>query len=465
MARINRTAALALTSALGLVTLAGCSAQGAPRADVSASKAQTALQKGDSDQAVASAEAAVLAEPRNAAYRAVLGAAYLDAGRFASAATSFDDAMKLGDTSARTALGYALASIGKGDNARAIAVLDDWRDDIPAADLGLALALAGEADRGVHVLGTALRGGESTPKLRQNLAYAYALQGNWRAARVMAAEDVSPTELDARISKWAHMAKPEDYQQRVAGLLDVPVRADAGQPVQLALGNNPSAEQLAAEAAAMDPSVRVAAAAPAAGELPPVEGFVASRQAPRELPPLDAVPVGARPVEPAPQVAVAAPAVRAPESFEDAFKAPAPTGATVAQVAANAVKFVSDPVVQSAPARRGAAQPTNRVAARPVSADGSHLIQLGSFRSESGARRAWGVYAKRHPELSDYQMVITQAKVRGKTYFRVSAGGFQVASANSMCGKVKARGQGCIAWADGRPLPGAVDRSYRLARR
>lgn len=459
MARFNRSTALALTTALSMVTLAGCSAQGAPRADLSVSKAQTALQRGDTDKAVANAEAAVLAEPRNAAYRAVLGAAYLEAGRFDSAATSFDDAMKLGDTSGRTALGYALAAIGKGDNAGAVAVLDDWRDDIPAADLGLALALAGQPDRGVQVLGNALRSGQISPKLRQNLAYAYALQGNWRAARLMASEDVAPDQLDARISEWAQMAKPEDYQRRVAGLLNVPVRADSGQPAQLALNINPGAEQYAVEAATRATSVA------ANGELPPVEGFIARAPTPRELPPIDSVPVGVQSADVAPQVAVAAPAVRAPESFEDAFDAPAPTGATVAQVAANAIKFVSSPVVQSAPVRQGAAPADSGVSERVAKVDGSHLVQLGSFRSEAGARRAWGVYTQRFPELSDYQMVITEAKVRGKTYFRVSAGGFQVASANSLCGKVKARGQGCIAWADGRPLPGAVNRDYRLARR
>jgi len=455
MARYNRFAALALTTALGMVSLAGCTAQGAPRADVSANKAQTALQRGDTDTAIANAEAAVLAEPRNVSYRTVLGAAYLDAGRFNSAATSFDDAMKLGDQTSRTALGFALASIGKGDNRTAVSVLNDWRDQIPAADLGLALALAGEPDRGVQVLSNALRGGENTAKLRQNLAYAYALQGNWRSARLMAAEDVPPAELDARISEWAQMVPAEAFQQRVASLLDVPVRVDSGQPAQLALNASPGAQQFAAEAAA----VAVPAYA-GAGELPPTEGFVASVPTPRELPPLD----GASQADVAPQVAIAAPVVRAPESFEDAFQAKAPSGGSIAEVAANAIKFVSNPVVQAAPVRAGAApRPAGSITTK--AADGTHLVQLGSFRSEAGARRAWGIYSQRFSELSNYQMVITEAKVRGKTYYRVSAGGFQVASAKSMCGQVKARGQGCIAWADGKPLPGAVDKGYRLARR
>ena len=45
------------------------------------------------NDAVAHAEAAVLAEPHNPAYRTTLGAAYMEAGRFLSAKTSFDDAL------------------------------------------------------------------------------------------------------------------------------------------------------------------------------------------------------------------------------------------------------------------------------------------------------------------------------------------------------------------------------------
>ena len=44
--------------------------------------------------------------------------------------------------------------------------------------------------------------------VRQNLAYAYALAGNWRAARVMAAEDVPADQLDARLAQWAASAAP-----------------------------------------------------------------------------------------------------------------------------------------------------------------------------------------------------------------------------------------------------------------
>jgi hypothetical protein len=61
--------------------------------------------------------------------------------------------------------------------------------------------------------------------------------------------------------------------------------------------------------------------------------------------------------------------------------------------------------------------------------------------------------------------VITEAVVRGKRYWRVSAAGFDRGGSASMCGRVKSSGNGCFAWAEGRPMPGAVDRGTRLARR
>lgn len=461
----HRMVALAASTALATLALGGCTTKAAPPANLSAGKAQSALVKGQAEPAVVHAEAAVLADPRNASYRAMLGAAYLEAGRFASAVVSFDDAMTLGDQSPRTALSLALAEIGAGNNGAALALLDDWRDDIGAADLGLALALAGDPDRGVHVLANALRGGENTAKVRQNLAYAYSLQGNWRAARLMAAEDVPADQIDERLGEWAQMGNSYDYRRRVAALLGAPLVADPGQPVELALANHPSAEQLAAEA--------VADAAPQVAEAP-------AAVQPIELPALEA--------QPAPPLAQTEPDTVRPASFEQAFAAPAPAGATAAQMVDSAVRFVSNPVVQIVPARQAeapeqtprpaAGRVTGRVAgtvaARAIaapqptvapSASGDHLIQLGSFSSEASARRAWDIYLKRHPQLSRFDMVITKAQVRGKTYWRVSAGGFERAAASAMCSTVKAAGEGCIAWAEGKPLPGAVDTGVRMASR
>lgn len=431
--------ALAVTTALAGLALVGCSTSAAPRADVSFSNAQVALQKGQADKAIAHAEAAVLAEPRNPGYRALLGAAYLEAGRFQSAATSFGDALDLGNEDPRTVLSFALAKIALGEGKAAVQVLDDYAKLIDPADLGLAYALAGQPERGVHVLINAVRSSEeATPKQRQNLAYTYALAGNWRAARVMAAEDVPADLLDARLTEWATMAAPEHFQQRVAAMLQVTPRMDAGQPQRLALGNFPSQDVMVAEAAAQ-------------GEAP--------------------APVLAEATPAAPQLAAATPR----PSFDEAFAAP------VAAAPANAggVRFVSNPVVQQLPARaertstpRVAASAQRRMtgtlAAAPVASDKSantHFVQLGSYDSKIEAERGWTVLKGKFPQLKDHDVVITEAVVNGRTFWRVAAAGFGPTSAKSICGTVKSAGRGCFAYAASSPPAGAVDRGVRLASR
>jgi Flp pilus assembly protein TadD len=417
--------ALAVTTAMAGALLSGCATSSASPANVSASRAEAALAAGKHEQAIRHAEAAVLAEPRNAGYRAMLGGAYLDAGRFASAATSFADAMQLGDSSPRTVLSLALARTGEGKYAEAGELLNAHERDIPTADVGLALALAGQPERGVHLMSNAIRAGENTPKMRQNLAYAYALAGRWREARLMAAEDVPADQVSDRIGEWAATAAPEAWQLRVARLLDVPAGAhDGGLPAQLALANTPSVDQLAGEASA---SVQAELEPVAVGESP-VNELAALEE-----------------VDPS---AVEAPTFQA--AFTQPAAAPVPTPA-----------LTPVPVVRQE-ASRFAPPVTSQAAPRAAS---THLVQLGSFSSEQGARRAWNIYTQRYPELAGHQMVISEAVVKGKRYWRVSAAGFDRTSSTAMCGRVRGNGQGCFAYAEGRPLPGAVDTGVRMARR
>lgn len=411
-ARYTKVAGAVL--AIGL--LAGCAAQGMTVRGNSAEAARLALKKGNGEKAVTNAEAAVAASPRDVALRVLLAQSYFKSGRFQSAATTFDDAMKLGDNSARTALSLALAQIGAGQQDAALAVLDDWRGEIPASDLGLALALAGEPERGVSVLADALRGGENTPKVRQNLAYAYALAGRWKEARVMASQDIQADKLDDRLTDWAASVAPEQYQRRVAVLLGTPMRNDSGQPAMLALANNPAMEQLAAEATA-NPASPVAVAV----KMP-------SAPATAELAPVDETPVAAAPLAvaetPAAQVLVA------------------PVERT---------QFISQPVIQVAaaapqPAPRPLRESIQR--AMPVTANGTHMVQLGSFSSPQGARRAWGIYSARNASLSGYRMNITPAVVHGKNVWRVAAAGISGSgAANGLCSSVKKKGGACFAYA------------------
>jgi Flp pilus assembly protein TadD len=417
-----------------------------PAPDKVAAEARKALASGQVEKAIGMAEELVAANPREAGYRAILGQAYLRAGRFESAAQALDDAMKLGDNSTRTALSLSLAYSGMGKSRDAVAILDDWREAIPAADLGLAYALAGESNRGVAIMTDALRGGENTPKMRQNLAYAFALDGRWREARLMAAQDVPADKLDARISDWAAKARPEEGRARVASLVGAPIRADGGMPAALALNANPDLQQLAAETGAQRP----AAPALAAGE---------------ELPAADANPAELAQYQPvgAPAAAEAAPVEAAP--LEVAPAAPARSFAAT---------FTDNPVVQPLPttlpdrapatakarpirtasAATPVAPATHRPGLRPRRAEApvlgkgsSHAVQLGSFSSEQGARRAWGFYAGRNPELRNFRMTITPATVHGKKFWRVAAAGLDGRGAGGLCSKVKSRGGVCFAYA------------------
>jgi len=518
---------LGVTTAMAAVLLSGCASNPAPRAEVSAAAAQTAIASGQHDQAVQAAEAAVAADPRNAAYRMTLGNAYLDAGRFASASASFEDAMALGDNSARAALSLALSLTGQARYTEAASLLNDWETEIAASDLGLALALSGQPDRGIHVLSNAIRGGENTVKSRQNLAYAYAVAGRWREARMMVAQDVPAHEVGDRMAEWAQMTHAEAYQTRVASLLGVPASVrDAGQPMHLALVNSPDAIQLASEATAPQsaPTELAAVDAPrmsvpvTSGELPSVgtpaaAPATASVSTPVVTPAATSVGMGAPALAP---ITVATPRNAAPTTFAEASAA---EPSTTSAPGTASTRFVPTPQTQpvaassnaAAPAAASAAAPAARAAAsapraatsapaaatsapstatrapaprrvasantpaiaQPALATGaapsvgsSHLIQLGSFSSEAGATRAWGIYVSRYPELSDREMVITQARVNGRNYWRVSAGGFDRTGSRDMCGRVAARnGDGCISWAANRPLPGAIDIGTRLARR
>ena len=100
-AKTRRLVQLAVTTALATTALSACTGKVAPSHNYSAAKAETALSKGKASKAITHAEAAVLASPRDAYSRTLLGNAYLEAGRFASAAQTFQDAIDLGDTSPR----------------------------------------------------------------------------------------------------------------------------------------------------------------------------------------------------------------------------------------------------------------------------------------------------------------------------------------------------------------------------
>lgn len=455
----HRPLAMLVSTALAAGLLAGC-AQGGPRPDQTASRAESSLSGGDATKAVALAEQAVLADPRNPGYRMLLGSAYMRAGRFESARQAYDEAMELGDDSGKVALSLALTDMALGHEAVALDTLEAHRDQIPVADYGLALAMVGRADQAVDLLTQAIRSGEGTPKLRQNLAYAMAMAGHWREARDMASQDVPADQLTARMAQWAQLNDPDNMRLRVAGLLGVPMREDTGQPAALALANFPApGEQTSGEQA----PVRQA---DSQGAAPSQKAPALARFAAQELPAIDQADHGqpdladASSAPPAEKLAAidmpppppAAPAPLSRTAARDEIR-PTPRFAPEPRLAraippAMVARTAQAQAAKMRQARLEAPRETPRETPRTGIPAGTPMIQLGAFSTQEGAHRAWRHYLAANPALKDYRPVITSAVVNGKQYWRTQAAGFASATpARSLCGSVKARGGVCLVMA------------------
>jgi Flp pilus assembly protein TadD len=385
-----------------------------------AAKAGEALKVHDGAKAVTLAENAVALDPRSADHRALLGQAYLMAGRFASASTALRDALTLDPAQGKAALNLALAEIAQGHVGSAKDALAQAREFVPAPDYGLALALAGEKEAAIAVLEGAARNEAATPKTRQNLALAYALAGRWREAHVTASQDVPANELPARMIKWAQFAQPQGPSDQVASLLGVTPAVDPGQPSQLALA--PVAPEPVAVAAPTPAPVIEAPVAPLAAVAiaAPVAPVV---QAPAPAAVADAAPI------------MAAPKARAAQSIFFAASAPKP---------APIMRKVDLPASKPAPfiqvaAIRPKLQPKP---ARP----GNFVVQLGAFSSSAGVEAAWSKYSARTRRLSNFVPASTTFRSAGNAVVhRLSVGGFATrAEAWALCGQIKAGGGTCF---------------------
>jgi len=399
-----------IASLLVATTMVGCSG-GALRPSVKAGKAdkaqvvrtapaermaeaaEKAIAQRKGAEAVIAAEAAVRAAPDSAAYRALLGRAYIAAGRFTAAQTALSDAMALGQNDSRTLVSLALVHIalGQGDAARTLLAANT--DVIPAADYGLALALAGDTAEGVYILTQAATAPTGDARTRQNLAYAYALAGRWKDARLMAGEDLAPLAANQRIVQWAATADPMLGPQRIAALLGVTIDpADAGLPAELAR-------------APAEPEAPTQLAARAPEPTPVIE------TAPAEIA-LEAEPV-----------MQAAPMIKAPEApIRTALSQPkAPTKTTRAKSTAASA---------TTPARtRAPAGP------KPVGSGASPwVVQLGAYDSPAIARERWTSMARGNATLAAFPVLTSQVTVNGKAFHRLAITGFASrADANALC--------------------------------
>ncbi|HKT76982.1 MAG TPA: tetratricopeptide repeat protein [Sphingobium sp.] len=368
----------------------------------SVSAAEKALAAGDGARAVLAAQAVVQGAPQDAAARQLLGRAYVASGRFASAETALSDAMTLGNRDARTIISLALVKValGKSDAARELLVAN--ADVVPAGDYGLAMAMAGDAAEGVRILSEAIHDSSATARTRQNLAYAYALAGRWKDARLLAGLDLEPLVANQRITQWAQTAAPGLATERVAALMGVTIdAADAGQPTALAL----------------------------APQAAPVAVAQATSSAPQPEPAAEPAPV---------ETAAAAP-VEA-DYAAAVQEAPAPTfSAPVAPV--RAASFRPSAAVRAAAAPRRI-QASLRIDGRGSS---NWVVQLGAYDNAAIAKEKYYAMARRNSAIASLPVLTSQVSVNGATYARLAVSGFNDrAEAVALCRELRARNGQCF---------------------
>ncbi|WP_257541273.1 SPOR domain-containing protein [Sphingobium sp. CFD-1] len=425
----------AASSLIVAVTMVGCTGAAFRPSMTTASQkgdaskqalaAEKAMAGHDAVRAIRAAEEAVRLKPDNAAYRQLLGLAYVAGGRFVSAETALSDAMALGNQESRTIVNLALVRIALGRSAAAQTLLAANADNVPAADYGLAMAMAGNAPEGVRILSEAIHDPSATARTRQNLAYAYALAGRWKDARLVVGMDLDPLAANQRITQWATIAAPELAPMRVASLMGVSVASDdAGQPVALALA--PVAVPVDAV------SVQMAAV---------------EEDAPKQIiETADAVPI----------IAADASPVRVALS-------PTPVMPDRNIMSGNAISKPLPRKVNAPPLQKAAF-------IRPVeNGASSWVVQLGAYDSAAIAREKWIGMSRSNEVLAAFPVITSQATVNGITFHRLAIKGFaKRADAMSLCRSIQARKGQCFVREgapNAAPLQWAAAKGRRFASR
>ena len=469
-------AKLAATTAAGAAgfLLAACSGQEAPKTlqDASATRAliersaerreqlpheyaaaaNDALRGGDPISAVELAEHAVALDSSHEEARTVLAKAYFGAGRFRSAAEAYTDLITMRPRDDRHRLGAVLANLADGDTRRARDLVEPLHTKVElSTDVGLAFVLLGDPERGIDLLENSVRQGISTARTRQNLALAQALAGRWNNARVTAAIDLHPKDVEARVAEWAALSVSKDPAARTAMLLKIEAAPmDAGRPAQLAY-NAPKAA--AVQHAAPNPKAAGPARAQARIETVSLPIAPGAALTPGTLPNV-AVPK-AKPSNLPLRLAAA-------ETEVVSVPAPAPAPARLVRanelrVAARTPSFearqhaaaeVGETEVAGAEAKTAdmaAAAQADGAAALPESGEGAWLVQLGSYDRPEWVGENWQVLKTRNDFLAAYKPVRSKAEVDGRTYYRLSVGRFDTREdASAVCEAIKETGETCF---------------------
>lgn len=399
------------------------------KANVIFRQAEAAVVKQDFAGALTLAEQAVELSPRDVGYRMLLADLYLKQGRFTSAETSFQDVLSLNPGNVRASLNLAMVRTALGKTGEALASLEAVASTAAPGDLGLAYALAGQPARAIEMLEPAARAEGANARVRQNLALAYALAGDWKKAQTTAAQDLSPAAVGARMQHWASFAQPEAAQTRIASLLGVTQVEDAGQPVRLALAPEAAPAQAFVAAEPVP--------APAAEVVPAPVQTAAVESAPV---PVETVPVEIAAAEPAaePVVFALAPSTAAVEPEVQPVYAAAVQ--SLVEPSPEAVRAVAPKPRKPLPTFAAVRKPA------PKARNGRFVVQLGAFSTAGAVEKGWTHAQRRYASVSGLEPVSTTVSIPGKGVFhRLAVSGFAThADAARICGSVKAKGGACF---------------------
>jgi Flp pilus assembly protein TadD len=383
-----------------------------------ATRALAALTSNQVPLAIQRAERAVAKNPDDAGFRALLGNSYFAGGRFRSAEAAYSDSLALYGSQPQVLLKLALVKIALGKSNEAVNVLNVGRPILDGSNYGLALALAGRPADAIAVLEPAARTDGADATVRQNLALAHGLAGDWNEARTIAAQDVPAGQLDARIHQWMQLASAGQPSVQVATLVGVtPAAADAGQPVQLALNKS---------------DTRMVAAAPV-GAAP----HKVAQPAPPQTP------------APKPAVVAAAAPQQAPVAIAAVAPAPPPPRTTLATLAASAVSeakavFAAVMPHSAAPAARPAT-PRRAVVAAVQHGKSPTVVQLGAYGSADRVLAAWNKAAHKYGALKAYLPMSARFASPKGTFYRLSVRGFNsFGEANALCKSLQHQGGSCF---------------------
>lgn len=449
-------------------------------------EAETAVANGTPATAVRFAELAVGAQPQNIETRRILALAYVAAGRFRSAAQAYDDMAAAGDRDAPT--WAALATLAAGQQQEALARLSMLEGRANESDLGLAFALAGDTQRGIEILTRAANNGGNA-RVRQNLALALALDGQWAAARVTAQQDLTPDDIQKRTDEWMRLQELGSPAARAAAILGVnPAQEDSGRPEALAYV---SPQQMAGPWASAPPQNAYGQPMANGGYGAPQGGAPQGGVGPYGQ---AAGGYGAPPAPSAPSAPAAygAPQAYPPQAYggglypqpstsgygagpygqaAGGYGQPAyggqgayppqgtyggPTGYTpypsYTPYAAGVATAPAAPVLQGADVPPPAAATASASAGfsdnfRPKnSGRGAWAVQLGAYTEQSQLAQQWEKIQAQNKALKGREAVVSEARLgNGQRVYRLQINGFSDrAAAERLCDSLKAQGRACF---------------------